>query len=77
MTPETVYVVLKHASAMAWDFVGGASSYSAENATKQAVAKLPADQQDGTYVAVPARNWRPVNLTAKVETTLVLAEVQP
>ena len=36
------------------------------NAT-QAIGKLAGDEPDGTYVAVPARSWRPVKPTVKVE----------
>lgn len=34
----------------------------------QAIGKLAGDEPDGTFVAVPARSWRPVKPTVKVET---------
>lgn len=70
----TVYVILKE-EADGWQIVSRKASYAnAEAAIRATVASLGRDDQGGTFVAVPARSWRPVKVTPKVETTLLLED---
>lgn len=65
-TQVTDYVVLHdqgETDAPSWREVG---TVKGANAT-QAISKAAGDEPDGTYVAVPARSWRPVKPTVKVE----------
>lgn len=47
---------------------------SAEAAIRKAVEALPEAQRQGTFVAVPARSWKPVRVQERVERTLVIGE---
>ncbi len=78
----TSYVVLAmvpltdRADAVAWMLVGdGITARSADAALRVYAEKAEKTiVQDGsmTLLAVPSRSWRPVKVTAKVETTLVI-----
>jgi hypothetical protein len=62
------YMVLRRAEDLdngpeAWLALGTAKGVNAN----QAIGKLAGDEPDGTFVAVPARSWRPVSPTVKVE----------
>lgn len=77
-TPDTrtsYYVVLQQATesvlndpAGGWVHIGRWSGYSAEHAVRLAVAQH--GNSEGTYVAVPARSWKPVTVQA-VQTTVL------
>lgn len=60
-----------------WAVVQSSSAKSAGAAIRDVVGKLGKDQQDGLFVAVPARSWRPVTVSAKTETKLVVTETKP
>lgn len=77
------YVVLKRVSGdspaapQTWVFISNVNATSAEQAVRRA-AETPGTSflnLDGptTLVAVPARNFNPVNLTVRVETSIVLS----
>ncbi len=51
-----------------WYDVGRANATTAKQAIAKIVDDLPADEQNGTFVAVPARNWQPV--TRSTETVV-------
>jgi hypothetical protein len=52
-----------------WQSIGKASANSAHNAIRARLGELPASE-GGTYVAVPARSWKPVTVEA-VQTTVL------
>lgn len=60
-----------------WAVVQTSSAKSAAAAVREVVGKLSKDQQDGIFVAIPARSWRPVTVSAKTETKLVVTEAKP
>jgi precorrin-6x reductase len=75
---ETEYVVLRRhdtPNADDWEKIGSYRG-SAKQAIKQAAKLGEGDQGDrykvGTFVAVPARSFRPVTLTTRVETRVKL-----
>lgn len=51
-----------------WYDVGRASATNAKQAMAEVVETLPEDEREGTFVAVPVRNWTP--LTRKTETVV-------
>lgn len=69
----TSYIVLR-LKGDAWAFVDGVSARDSNAAIKAAVTALPADQQTGKFVAIPARSFQPVSVAPKVTTTLELEE---
>ena len=73
-SPETEYVVLKQDESGFWSTVNRGSFKSADAALRGVVEKLAAQDQDGTFVAVPARSWRPVTVSTQTTTTVVLGE---
>lgn len=75
---ETAYIVLRRFSGPTSDeswievLDGAIQATSATDAVRRAAAsKSPAD---GTYVAVPARSWKPVTVQAVQITTIKLGE---
>lgn len=72
------YIVLRRTPNTDWETVGATQIVaSGVLAIRAVVAKLPEADQAGTFVAVPARSWVPVSVSAKVTTTVVLEEVKP
>ncbi len=73
-TEATTYVVLyTTASATGWVEHKRVEARSAEAAVRAAIGeKIP----DGaaSFVAVPGRSWKPVKVTPKIETTLVIED---
>lgn len=63
----TAYVVLRRNEAGYWSKVGEGTARSARVAVQQAV---DAELEQGEYVAVPARSWRPVSVTVQTETKI-------
>ena len=51
-----------------WIELGCAHGSTPKQAMATVVAGLPADEQEGTFVAVPVRNWTP--LTRRTETVV-------
>ena len=70
----TEYVVLRRAEpdSGVWEIGAHIEARSAPEAIRRTVGKLSGDAQAGTYVAVPVRSWRPVTVTAEVQTRLKL-----
>lgn len=72
----TDYVILKvvHGDAQhdLYGEVGRRMAASAEQAIRQFVEGRP--DNEGLYVAVPARSWKPVKVATKTETRLVLED---
>ena len=70
--PRTTYAVLHEGDDGRWLKVGVIMATSAENAIKNAV------KESGTYVAVPARSWKPMRVE-QVQTVQITAadEVEP
>lgn len=64
------YVVLRQQddSGLFWREQGYAPATTPKQAIAAIVDTLPGDEQDGTFVAVPARNWSP--LTRRTETVV-------
>lgn len=79
MAEPTTYIVLRHFQAEGsdgrWDRIGKdtVEATSAENAIKAIVSRRTANDQSGTYVAVPQRSWKPVTVQA-VQTTVLKIE---
>lgn len=73
---ETAYIVLRHFEAEGsqgrWDRIGAdtVAASSAEQAIRATVEGRTANDKSGTYVAIPARSFKPI--TVKAETTTVL-----
>lgn len=59
-----------------WELVGETVARDSKHAIRQAAEKEHGGQISGdstaTYVAIPARSWAPVTVTAKVETVVKL-----
>lgn len=78
---DTEYVVLRwngndaEKKLETWAVVGTFTARTAGDAAKAAHARRGSDN-GSTYVAVPARSWKPVRVTPKVETSLVVEEVR-
>lgn len=76
----TEYVILKQDGEEPNDgWIVTAESVKAptsEKALRKCVGMFPDSEQDGTYVAVPARSWSPVKVTLKREPTLVIEEAK-
>ena len=72
---ETTYVILRQGEGEStWHMVNRtALSGSSQAAIRSVVAKLAAADQAGTFVAVPSRSWKPVKVSTKTETTVVIA----
>lgn len=71
---DTEYAVLRFedndiAGLQRWEFVESVLARSAEAAIRQVASRA-----DGLYVAVPSRSWKPLKVTTKTETTLVIEE---
>lgn len=71
----TTYMVLANVDGN-WDLVGqNITGRSAEAAIRIYAEKAKPDAENGlTLVAIPARSWKPVTVTTKTTTTLVLGE---
>jgi hypothetical protein len=68
---RTNYVVLQK-DGNTWEFVDDVQATSARAAINAHAGK--ALGQPGTFVAIPARSWRPVKVTPKTTTSLVIEE---
>lgn len=76
MSEPTSYIVLGRFETGGWMQIGEAQpATSAEGAIRAVAAKLKPEAQAGTYVAVPQRSWKPVQVRA--EQTIVLKLEQP
>jgi len=72
----TEYVILKQLDTSGWDRVSKITSRSAEQAVRDVVESLSDGDQGGTFVAIPARSWKPVKVTPLTVTTLKLEEAK-
>lgn len=78
----TKYVVLRQEMAGdpargSWHEVTSAAASSAEGAIRAVVGKLTEKDQAGTFVAVPARSWKPVTVNPQTTIRLELTEAKP
>lgn len=73
----TEYLVLKHVHETGWDTVQSVKASSAPGAIRACVSKLAQADQAGTFVAVPARSWKPIAVKPKTTVQLELTEVKP
>lgn len=55
-----------------WREVGKSSARSADAAIREVVGRLAESGRKGTFVAIPARSFKPVTVSEKVERTLVI-----
>jgi ribulose bisphosphate carboxylase small subunit len=72
---DTTYIVLRlvsPADEASWDYVRAIDAHNAEDAIRQVATNRT--ETSGTYVAVPARSWKPVQVTAVQTTTLKLEQ---
>jgi hypothetical protein len=53
----------------AWTVVGRAMATTREDALETVVDKLPADEQEGTFIAVASRYWVEVSAVVQVKRT--------
>lgn len=70
-SPLTSYLILRRNGAT-WMTITEKSGRNAETAIREVVATLAEADQDGTFVAVPARSWKPVSVKPTTVTTLEL-----
>jgi hypothetical protein len=52
--------------------IGTANARSADAAIREVVGKQPENERGGQFVAIPARSFKPVTVSEKVERTLVI-----
>jgi hypothetical protein len=75
---DTTYIVLRGSGNLVdgntdlWDEAGTTEATNADAAIRKIVAARP--DPSGTYVAVPQRSWKPVQVTAVQTTTLKLEQ---
>lgn len=72
---DTTYVVLvlnKEPAGDVWVESGSQAARDAKTAIRQYVDGLT--EKDGTFVAVPTSSWKPVAVTTKTTTTLVIGD---
>ena len=71
----TGYVVLHFGGVATWTYVANVKAHSADAAIREVAEKghLSAEQEGGTYVAVPARSWKPVHLVAETKRHFTLS----
>lgn len=62
------YVVLR-LNGRAWELVVEVEAVSSEQAVRKAVQER---EQEATFVAVPSRSWRPVTVSVKTTTSVVV-----
>lgn len=62
---------------MSWATVNEVSATSATAAIRAVVAKIAEKDQAGTFVAVPARSWKPVTVNPQTTIRLELTEAKP
>jgi hypothetical protein len=74
-SPGTEYLVFKKAGD-GWDPVNTITARSADQAIRDVAAKLAEKDQDGTFVAIPARSFKPVTVKKQTVTTLKLEEAK-
>jgi hypothetical protein len=76
----TEYVVLRSNSSPGsegrWDRVNVITARSADQAVREVVGKLAEADQSGTFVAIPARSFKPVTVRTQTVTTLKLEEAK-
>jgi hypothetical protein len=73
----TEYLVLRKIDdGKGWATVNTATARTTEAAIKAVVEKLAEKDQAGTYVAVVASRWQPVEIEPKVERSLVVKAVK-
>lgn len=60
--------------ANAWARVNTVTASSATVAIRAVVSKLAESDQTGTFVAVPARSWKPINVAPQTQVRLELTE---
>lgn len=65
------YIVLELTEASNWNWI---ESYSEALNAQAAIRKAAEKHGGGTYVALPARSWKPARVTQKTETRLVVEE---
>ena len=76
MSDLTSYIVLRRITAgdtTDWRPIDEITATSSESAIRIAVLGLP-ERQDGAYVAVPLRSWRPLTVQAVQQTVLKLEQ---
>lgn len=73
----TAYLVLKTSPSGDWSVVQEIKASSAPSAIRACVSKLAQVDQAGTFVAVPARSWKPTKVAPKTTVQLELTEVKP
>jgi hypothetical protein len=74
-TGLTEYLVLKQ-DGESWVEVNVGRGRTTEKAIEAVVEKLAEEDQGGRYVAVVKSRWVPIDITAKVERSLVLKAVK-
>lgn len=57
---------------IAWHRLAEADARGADAAIRAVVGALPESKRSGTFVAIPARSFKPVTVSEKVERTLVI-----
>lgn len=74
---QTEYRVLKQDDVVGgWAEVQIVKAASASGALRACISKLDLADQPGTFVAVPARSWKPTRVAPKTTVQLELTEVK-
>jgi len=72
----TEYVILKQTGQGDWSDGVTTTARSADQAVRETVSKLAESEQSGTYVAIPARSFKPVTVVKQTVTTLKIEEAK-
>lgn len=75
---KTEYLVLKREELLdgTWKIVQSVFSSSANGAVRACVSRLAEKDQASTFVAVPARSWKPVTVQPQTTIRLELTEAK-
>jgi hypothetical protein len=72
---DTEYLVLvQDPDSPHWSELGTYRGRNQQEAIEKTVQGVRSGDQGGTFVAVPARSWKPVKVTPKVETTFTFED---
>lgn len=72
------YMVLQQDESGYWKVAGSIQGRSADDAVRKYVARLSDGQEwPRALAAVPVKSWKPVKVTARTETKLVVEDVKP
>jgi hypothetical protein len=74
---DAVRIVALPADAAFWEEMGEHEAHSGSHAIRLCVASLDGDDREGTYVAAPAKSWRPEPVRVKTTTVVTVGGTDP